>query len=311
MKVFLIFSMLILFNCHSYAVEIDKDRVRQFVEKYLTTLSIYMGNSSTGRENHLALLDMAYDPSQDYPCDLFNNETDLDFDNYLIVVDDFYKNSIQVDYEITSLSDCEEKINGLIFYYVFVKKTLKYEGKSKNVNLLISITLNKGEYKINQVEWLNKQNIDTDNCLSGEYNQVYQKSLPIEDINNYTYEEFKVAGDNAFVGKQYYYALENYKAAQKIKDDLYIKNQISKCLNNITCQSNFDTGERLSQHGDYKKAIEIFNTISESCIELKENAIERIKILKDKINLQEYKYFIEMGDNLFEKNYSKNQERRI
>ena len=132
MKIYIL-SFLLSINSYYFDNNNSAKEVRLCVEKYFAVLSTYMGTGSntTAKDNHLALLNMHSDPTADYPCDLFANETDLDFDNYLREIDERYKNSVSMDYEITDISSCEVVKSGISFSFAFVKKILKYNGKEK------------------------------------------------------------------------------------------------------------------------------------------------------------------------------------
>jgi tetratricopeptide (TPR) repeat protein len=283
----LVFIFLVVFNAGSSQRNImspnyDKAQIEDFVNKYISLLINYADcpNRELAIDKRRQLVRLFENRLFPHSFDLFNNEDNEQIvDTYILNIENNYNNKIEMEFSNVHIYTCTEEKEGVKYAFVTADKTLTYEGKTRNVKVLLGINITTDDYKINQVVFPEEYITSKGKCSLDE----------TIDENKSMYEYNRAIADIAFKKNDYVSAKKFYEKALNFEDDdVYSLSQIKKCNDFLNYSSYKTNADNEFNKSDFNKAKKLYEKILKDYPENKNYAQDMIVKCNQKIKEQTF-----------------------
>lgn len=185
----------------------DIEKVKEVCNLYITSITDYSKNIDVNNSYENLLYGVF-----NYDSDVYTHQNDLfdasyanknDIDNYLAYIDIEYQNKIDIEFEETEVLNCTSNLNGRYYVFATVLKTLKYQDKTREQELIFGLYKD-GDRYIMEYALFNSTGNNTELMTQCNVGGIEKDKLKMER------EHLKFA-NTAFTNKNYFNAKRLYE----------------------------------------------------------------------------------------------------
>jgi tetratricopeptide (TPR) repeat protein len=277
----------------------DIARANRFVLEFQATMTNYSNavDSDEAQRKRAKLLNVFFSKESNPHCVDLPNRNDfepMNFDYYLLKIQNYYKNQIETEYSGLQFINCEQVLatGEKVFFFSMVKK-IRYNNQERTISQIVEMTEKESSFKIKQI--VSKEYFISKNtaCVFPEMTKNNDKAAESIDLLEkgdvfYALEDFTNA-------KSYY---ESYLKAKG--QDATISRRIDSCKLKINTNALLKIADDQFKKGDFYAALQVYQQIL--TIEPQNQfAQNRLRITETELNKSLYEYNKQKADEYFTK----------